>query len=84
LAKLVVFELTKAIENGNCRTEMYRKLIERPSELKKLYERILRKITLEERHHTFNYLQVFEILSDYYQDLIAMTLAIKPSVEALT
>jgi hypothetical protein len=90
--RLVVAELVVAIEARDFDV-LNEKLEDLPSDLEKLYAKIVEKIPAALRHHTFNYLQLFkDISSSRYEhlgigisprDVFEMSLAIKPSSTAL-
>lgn len=89
--KLVVAELIIAIEAGDFEV-LDEKLNNLPSDLEDLYARIIDKIPVEIRHHTFNYLQLFIgaderenfMLEAGPSNIFGMTLAIQHPEEALT
>ena len=55
-AELVIFKLIMALGSGTDRIKLDLALIALPAELTDLYGRIMSKISVENRHHTHNYL----------------------------
>jgi hypothetical protein len=84
-ARLVVAEIILAIEAGDV-DELDNKLKQLPSDLEDLYARIVEKLPVSVRHHTFNHLQLLlphDDLPAGPENLLGMTLGMQPRDEAL-